>query len=81
MCSCSGCDVTYQVGGKWEQLGPEEQRGGQEAGDQDQAGQSQVQPSPSTEESQDISQTFQEDLQAGEISRYPTARVNTTPSL
>ena len=33
-----------------------------------QAGQSQVQSSPGTEESQDISQTFQEDLQAGEIS-------------
>ena len=39
MCSCSGCDVTYQVGGEWEQLGPEEQRGGQEAGDQQDGGQ------------------------------------------
>ena len=29
-----GCDVTYQEGWKWEQLGPEEQRWGEEAGEQ-----------------------------------------------
>lgn len=57
----------------------EAEEAGGEAGDEEtggEAGQSQVQPSPErTGESQDISQTFQEDLQAGEISRDLTAGV------